>query len=121
MRRGLMRFLPVFVLALTVQILAPIGACLATAIAASDPLAKAVFCQGAVADQSSDQQSGHHVRKGTCAVCAAVTPYTPPAPQPVIAKAAPQDFRVIWLAFTPHARVAKLNASPQARAPPFLS
>jgi hypothetical protein len=117
-----MRFLPVFLLAMMVQILAPVGACLATAIAASDPLAAAVLCQGAAAaDHSPDQQPAHHMRDGSCAVCAAATPFSPPAPQPVPAEMSRHSYRVAWQAFAPDARAAKIATSAQARAPPVLS
>ena len=41
MRRRLKNFLPIVLFALAVQIFAPIGACWAASIAASDPLARA--------------------------------------------------------------------------------
>ncbi len=44
--RRLKNFLPIVLIALMVQILAPIGACWAASIAASDPLAGAVICHG---------------------------------------------------------------------------
>ena len=43
MRRRLQKFLPIVLLALMVQILAPIGACWAAAVAVSDPLGSAVI------------------------------------------------------------------------------
>ena len=46
MRRRLKNFLPIVLVALAVQIFAPIGACWAVSIAASDPLARAVICHG---------------------------------------------------------------------------
>ena len=46
MRRRLKNFLPIVLIALVVQIFAPIGACWAASIAASDPLAAAVICHG---------------------------------------------------------------------------
>ena len=44
MRKRLKNFLPIVLIALLVQIFAPIGACWAASIAASDPLAGAVIC-----------------------------------------------------------------------------
>src|SRR5947199_8253898 len=44
--RRLKNFLPIVLIALVVQIFAPIGACWAATIAASDPLAGAVICHG---------------------------------------------------------------------------
>ena len=44
MRRRLRKFLPIVLIAVMVQILAPIAACWAASIAASDPLHAAVIC-----------------------------------------------------------------------------
>ena len=46
MRRRLRKFFPIVLIALTVQIFAPIGACWAASIAASDPLHAAIICHG---------------------------------------------------------------------------
>ena len=46
MRRRLKNFLPIVLIALAVQIFAPIGACWAASIAASDPLHGAAICHG---------------------------------------------------------------------------
>ena len=45
--RRLKNFLPIVLIALMVQIFAPIGACWAASIAASDPLAGAAICRPA--------------------------------------------------------------------------
>ena len=44
--RRLKNFLPIVLIALMVQIFAPVGACWAASIAASDPLSGAVICHG---------------------------------------------------------------------------
>ena len=44
MRRRLRKFLPIVLVALVVQILAPIAACWAASIATSDPLLGAAIC-----------------------------------------------------------------------------
>ena len=66
MRRRLRKFLPVVLIALTVQILAPIGACWAASIAASNPLHAAAICHDAAAtqDQTNNQpdQTGSHAQ-----------------------------------------------------------
>ena len=49
MRRRLWKFLPIVLMALAVQIFAPIGACWAASIAASDPLHAAPICSGGAA------------------------------------------------------------------------
>jgi hypothetical protein len=58
MRARLRKYLPVFLIAVLVQILAPISASWAAAVAASDPLSVAAICHanGFGADQSGDQK-----------------------------------------------------------------
>ena len=71
MHRRLKNFLPIVLFALAVQIFAPIGACWAASIAASDPLAQAVICHGNAAPGSaqSDQTGPHRAHDGCCSVC----------------------------------------------------
>jgi hypothetical protein len=58
--RRLKNFLPIVLIALAVQIFAPIGACWAATIAASDPLAGAVICHGNAAPGAGQtDQTGH--------------------------------------------------------------
>ena len=58
--RRLKNFLPIVLIALAVQIFAPIGACWAASIAASDPLAGAVICHGDGAPGAGQtDQTGH--------------------------------------------------------------
>ena len=52
MRRRVGKFLPIVLIALMVQIFAPIGATWAASIAASDPLHAAVICHGNAARSS---------------------------------------------------------------------
>jgi hypothetical protein len=46
MRRRLRKFIPVFLIALVIQIMAPIGASWAAAVSASDPFASLQICHG---------------------------------------------------------------------------
>src|SRR5712691_7448371 len=70
MRRRLKNFLPIVLIALVVQIFAPIGACWAASIAASDPLAAAVICHGGGASGAGQtDQTGHRAHDGCCSVC----------------------------------------------------
>ena len=55
MRRRLRNFLPIVLIALMVQILAPIAACWAASIAASDPLHAAIICQDAASTDGPDR------------------------------------------------------------------
>ena len=70
MRRRLKNFLPIVLIALVVQIFAPIGACWAASIAASDPLAGAVICHGNASSTSGQSdQAGHRAHDGCCSAC----------------------------------------------------
>src|SRR6201995_4753574 len=75
MRRRYHKYLPIVLIALMVQIFAPIGACWAAAVAASDPLAAASICHdaGAAAGQSGDQNGQHREHDGACAICCLVS------------------------------------------------
>ena len=69
MRRRLQKFLPVVLIALVVQILAPIGACWAAALALSDPLGAADICHsGGSASGETDQGQGTD-HDGGCPIC----------------------------------------------------
>src|SRR5439155_22179450 len=78
MRRRLKNFLPIVLIALLVQIFAPIGACWAASIAASDPLAAAVICHGNAASTSGQSdQTGHRAHDGCCSVCSVLSTGAP--------------------------------------------
>jgi hypothetical protein len=122
MRRRLQRFLPIVLIALAVQILAPIGATFAAAIAASDPLNAAPICHGGERPASQDDQGGR-THDGVCAVCCAAqasasldTPRAAPVAVPYRVAMA-----VIWhddaSAFVP----ARAGPHAQARGPPAYS
>ena len=112
MRTRLKKFLPIVLFALVVQIFAPIGACWAASIAASDPLAVAVICHGngaAPTDQSG--QPGHRAHDGCCSVCS-VLQTGAPVDVPQIAAVAAVDrqvARVVWIAFTPERFAARAH------------
>src|SRR4051794_22024973 len=71
MRKRLKNFLPIVMIALTVQIFAPVVACWAAGIAASDPLSAAVICHGnGGPDVTRDAQNGaQDVQRGCCVLC----------------------------------------------------
>src|SRR5260370_40891217 len=84
MRRRLARFLPIVLIALTVQILAPIGACWAAAFAISDPLlaGENFHSDPASVSGETDQSGEHHGHDGACSICcAAQASASPDAPQ----------------------------------------
>src|SRR5207237_1991398 len=121
MRRRLKNFLPIVLIALVVQMLAPIGACWAASIAASDPLAGAVICHGNGAPGQTDQ-SGHRAHDGCCSVCS-VLHTGAPVDVPQIAAIAVDRVaeRVAWFDFAFRLTNARAGSHAQARAPPAIS
>jgi Protein of unknown function (DUF2946) len=124
MRARLKTFLPIVLLALVVQIFAPIGACWAASIAASDPLAAAVICHGngGSANGQSDQ-ANHRAHDGCCSVCS-VLHTGAPVDVPQIAAAiafVPAAAPVVWTEFTPARFASRAGSHAQARAPPTVS
>lgn len=125
MRRRFQRYLPVVLIALMVQIFAPIGACWAAAIAASDPLATAEICHdGGAAGQAGDQTGGEHRDHGNaCAICclasAGVSIDTPTLA--AVAHPYRETARVVWHEQAADLAVFRAGSNAQARAPPFSS
>jgi hypothetical protein len=126
MRRRLRKFLPIVMLALAVQILAPIAVCWAAGIAASDPLGAAAICHDAsgAAGNQADQpdQTGHHAHDGACAMCClAHAGASLDTPNTVIAAPYRHPLRVVWQDVTRQLRDARSSGHAQARAPPSIS
>jgi hypothetical protein len=124
MRRRLKNFLPIVLVALLVQIFAPIGACWAASIAASDPLAGAVICHGnATAPAGHDDQTGHRAHDGSCSVCSVLqtgAPVDVPQTADVISFDRVPE-RVMWIEFKPDRLGSRNGSNAQARAPPPIS
>ncbi len=124
MRKRLKNFLPIVLIALLVQIFAPIGACWAASIAASDPLAGAVICHGnASAPAGQNDQTGHRAHDGCCSVCS-VLQTGAPVDVPLTADAISFDRapeRVVWVEFTSDRNGSRAGSNAQARAPPAIS
>ena len=124
MRRRLKNFLPIVLIALLVQIFAPIGACWAASIAASDPLAAAVICHGdASAPAGQNDQTGHRAHDGCCSVCSVLqtgAPVDVPQAADVIRLDRGPE-RVVWVEFTPDRLGSRAGSHAQARAPPPIS
>ena len=126
MRRRLRKFLPIVMLALVVQILAPIAACWAAGIAASDPLGAAAICHaaggGAVNPGDLPGQTGHHAHDGACALCCLAHAGTSlDVPNTVVAVPYRHSLRVEWQDVAPRLRDSRVCGHAQARAPPFNS
>jgi hypothetical protein len=123
MRRRLQKFLPIVLIALMVQVLAPIGACWAAAIAASDPFGLAAICHdsGAGSGQQGDQGGEHPAHDGACAICcvlhASASADTPRLP--TLAAPYRQAERVVWRDEALDLSVFRTGSNSQARAPPL--
>lgn len=123
MRRRLWKFLPIVLFALAVQVLAPIAACWAAGIAASDPLHAAPICSGAAAS-ATDQadQTGQGAHNGACAMCClAHASASLATPEAAFATPLRQVARVVWLDATPDWLGSRAGWHAQARAPPSIS
>jgi hypothetical protein len=126
MRRRLRNFLPVVLIALAVQILAPIGACWAASIAASDPLQAAAICHDGAATQDqgnnqTDQTGQPRAHDGCCSVCSAADAGgLVETPQTAVSVPYLQPERVLWLDCTPDLFGSRTGSHAQARAPPPL-
>jgi hypothetical protein len=124
MRRRLKNFLPIVLIALLVQIFAPIGACWAASIAASDPLAGAVICHGnANAPSGQNDQAGHGAHNGCCSACSVLQTGAPvDVPQTAAMVVLDREVeRVVFVEFTPDRFGARAGSHAQARAPPSIS
>jgi Protein of unknown function (DUF2946) len=72
MRQRLRTFLPIGLIALAVQILAPIASAWAAAIAASDPLRSVAICHSdstSLPGQQPDQGADRRAQDGACSIC----------------------------------------------------
>jgi Protein of unknown function (DUF2946) len=124
MRRRLGKFLPIVLIAVLVQIFAPIGATWAASIAASDPLHSAVICHGnaASAPNQTDQSGQRRAHDGCCSICSVVHTGAP-VDTPVAAVATPVRHaeRMVWLDIAPDLFSSRAGSHAQARAPPLLT
>ncbi len=125
MRRRLQAIVPIVLLAILVQVFAPIAAFRAVAYAANDPLHMASICsEMAAADETQTAPAGTpHDHGGCCVFCAAghgggvaVGP-----PSLVSASLQRQYQLVSWLQAEDPVSVARVGSNAQARAPPAIS
>ena len=124
MRRRLRKFLPIVLIALVVQILAPIAACWAAGIAASDPLHAAAICHDNAASTSgqTDQTGQPGAHDGCCSFCS-IAHTAAPSGTPQTAVTAPYrcSQRVVWRDRAPDLFGSRTGSQAQARAPPQLT
>jgi hypothetical protein len=122
MRRRVRKFFPIVLIALMVQIFAPIGATWAASITASDPLHEAMICSGDMTSGHTDQTGQHRAHEGCCSVCSVVHSGAPvDPPQTAIATAYRSFLRVVWHDRAPEPSGSRTGSQAQARAPPPIS
>jgi hypothetical protein len=124
MRQRLRKYLPVFLIALMVQILAPIGASVAVAIAASDPLAAAEICQDHASSVPAPGDQGNQTHDASCVICCVFSGSAAPANTPdTFGLVVPyrDDQGVVWHARTPRVAGSFAGSNTRARAPPSIS
>ena len=123
MRRRLKNFLPIVLIALAVQIFAPIGACWAAAIATSDPLATAVICHGGGGSTPGQaDQTGHRAHDGCCSACSVLQTGAPvDTPQGAAVAIERPSGQVVWHDFAAGFAGPRNGSTAQARAPPPVS
>jgi Protein of unknown function (DUF2946) len=123
MHRRLKNFLPIVLIALAVQIFAPIGACWAAGIAASDPLAAAVICHGnGASTPGKADPNGHRAHDGCCSVCNVLQTGAPvDTPEAATAAIARPSGQVVWHEFAAGPTRSRAGCHAQARAPPSNS
>jgi hypothetical protein len=123
MRRRLGKFLPIVMLAMLVQIFAPIAACLAFSSAAADPLSGAICSHITDASSSQDRQTDPRQAQGNCCtLCGATQAATPTAdPQGAVVKLERDVNEVVWRDLNFALSSATVGSNAQARGPPSIS
>lgn len=123
MRRRLEVFIPIVLLSILVQLMAPIGAFRAVAYAATDPLHMGSICYGMMSTPDAAQTAPadtQHDGGDCCAFCAAghggTTAVEPPPLVFVVLQR--QYHRVSWLEAASPMPTARVGSNAQARAPP---
>jgi Protein of unknown function (DUF2946) len=124
MRRRLRKFLPIFLIALVVQMFAPIGATWAASIAVADPLHAVPICSDDAASTAvqTDQNGQHRAHEGCCSVCSVLhAGVSVDTPQPTFTTPYRQSQRVVWRDSAPDLLGSRTGSHAQARAPPQLT
>jgi hypothetical protein len=122
MPRRLKEIFPIVVLALVVQMLAPVAACWAAAIAVADPLQSAGICHGDATTGSGDQDRGQHAHDGLCAICVSHAGTAVDAPRTVAFVELVRQFRpIFWTDTELMLGPSRTGSNTKARAPPRLA
>lgn len=124
MRARLQKFFPVVLLALVMQVLAPIAACRAAGQAVADPLGAGIICHS-VSDQGTpnDQNGAPTAHAGACALCCLAQANASLDSPPHAALSVPLRHaeRVVWHEADVSVLAAHKGSSAQARGPPYVS
>ena len=125
MRRRLAALVPILLLSIMVQLLAPIGAFRVVAQAVSDPLYLATICSGLASAQDASQTTTVKPQHGAncCGFCSVghggAVAVDPP---PLIFVVLQRQYRLIeWLEAADHMPPVRAGSHAQARAPPAFS
>jgi Protein of unknown function (DUF2946) len=124
MRRRLEIFVPIVLLAILVQLFAPISAFRAVANAVSDPLSMAAICSGMVSSADDGQTAPAKTQHANCcAFCAAgfagAVALDPP---PLVFVILQRQYQLIsWLEAADPMSAVRVGSNAQARAPPSIS
>ncbi|WP_210419093.1 DUF2946 domain-containing protein [Bradyrhizobium sp. NAS80.1] len=123
MRARLQKFLPIVLLALVMQVLAPIAACLAAGQAVADPLSAGVICHSTGEQGGLNDQTGTPTHAGACALCclAQANASLDSPPQAALAIPFRHAERVVWHAADVPAVAVHAGSNARARAPPRFS
>jgi hypothetical protein len=123
MRARLQKFLPVVLLALVMQVLAPIAACWATGQAVADPLFAGAICHSVSEPGSPSDQGGSPAHGAACALCCLAQANASFDSPPHTALSVPfrHAERVVWHETDASAVAAHKGSSAQARGPPHFS
>ncbi|WP_426407334.1 DUF2946 family protein [Bradyrhizobium ganzhouense] len=117
------KFLPIVLLALAMQVLAPIAACWAAGQAVADPLQAAVICHSASEQGGSNDRGAPSAHAGACALCClaqAAASFDSP-PQATLSIPVRHAERVVWRDADASSVAAHKGSSAQARGPPQIS
>lgn len=123
MRRRLQKYLPIVLIALLVQILAPIAASWAAAMVATDPLGAGEICHSLPGSEpiQGDQGADHRVHGGACPICCvAQASSSLDTPQAVVVA---MPYRtaalIVWCDQVSAPAGSPIGSNTQARAPPL--
>jgi hypothetical protein len=125
MRRRLEVFIPIVLLAVLVQLIAPIAAFRVVAFAVSDPLYMASICSDMTSSQDAQSAPAKppHNHADCCAFCGAGHGGSVAAdPPPLIFVSLQRRYqRVSWLEAAEPMPTVRVGSNAQARAPPSIS